>query len=159
LLVCGSFWCLVCTVSSPTFPAARLPNKAHLQSKRPRLGGRGECIGTSAPAEHGSPELTWGGYSPRHFCSLLFFLDSKLPLQAELLASKRALLLWDSVSVLLARVFSTKSQSNRPTRRRCPCPSISIDNVPALGAYPSRSLEALGRPFRAKVILGRPCLG
>ena len=53
----------------------------------------------------------------------------------------------------------TKSQSNRPTRRRCPCPSISIDNVPALGAYPSRSLEALGRPFRAKVILGRPCLG
>jgi len=34
LLVCGRFWCLVYTVSSPTFPAARLPNKAHLQSKK-----------------------------------------------------------------------------------------------------------------------------
>jgi hypothetical protein len=33
LLVWGRFWCLVYTVSSPTFPAARLPNKAHLQSK------------------------------------------------------------------------------------------------------------------------------
>jgi hypothetical protein len=32
LLVCGRFWCLVYTVSLPTFPAARLPNKAHLQS-------------------------------------------------------------------------------------------------------------------------------
>jgi hypothetical protein len=53
----------------------------------------------------------------------------------------------------------TKSQSNRLTRRRCPCPSISIDNVPALRVYPSRSLEALGRLFRAKVILGRPRLG
>jgi len=38
-------------------------------------------------------------------------------------------------------------------------PSISIDNVPALRAYPSRSLEALGRRCRAKVIPGRPCLG
>jgi len=53
----------------------------------------------------------------------------------------------------------TKSQSNRLTRRLCPCPSILIDNVPALRAYPSRSLEALGRLFRAKVILGRPRLG
>ena len=29
MLVCGRFWCLVYTVSSPMFPAARLPNKAH----------------------------------------------------------------------------------------------------------------------------------
>ena len=34
LLACCRFWCLVYTVSSPTFPAARLPNKAHLQSKK-----------------------------------------------------------------------------------------------------------------------------
>jgi len=32
-------------------------------------------------------------------------------------------------------------------------------DVPALRACPSYSLDALGRLFRAKVILGRPCLG
>jgi hypothetical protein len=34
LLVCGRFWCLAYTVSSLMFPAARLPNKAHHQSKK-----------------------------------------------------------------------------------------------------------------------------
>ena len=54
----------------------------------------------------------------------------------------------------------TKSQSNRHATvkivRRCPCPAIPIENVPALRASPRTawaSLEAVGRLFRAKVIL------
>ena len=94
-----------------------------IKKKRPRRGGRGECIGTSAPAEHGSPELAWGGYSPRHFRSLLLFLDSKLPPQAELLASKRALRLMlapqpsGTLSVCCRHGCSAQASADRRCRR------------------------------------------
>jgi len=55
-VVCGGFWCLVYTISLPTFPAARLPNKAHLQSNKNKryilatTGGRDAADGPTGKA-------------------------------------------------------------------------------------------------------------
>jgi len=87
-------------------------------------GGRGECIGTSAPAEHGSPELAWGGtlpgtcaafcsFSTRNSCSKPSCLPQNVPCDSCLLP--RALL--DSLSVL--SVYLTEQPSGRARWRRC----------------------------------------
>ena len=98
-------------------------HQAHQQSKGLAVAGGVSVSGRQPRPSTVHPSSPGGGYFPRHFCSLQLFLDSKLPLQAELLASKRALRLMlapqpsGTLSVCCRHGCSAQASADRRCRR------------------------------------------